>query len=114
MLRPMMLYRSLVVGLLGACLFLVARPHTRVVVAPHAHAQHGHLVHARTPHLATRAAHDVPTLIDVSSRMALGDQLSQVRIQPGETMTSFDHQNGYIDIGLRGPSGERRVLVLEH
>jgi hypothetical protein len=112
----MMLYRSLVVGLLGACLFLVARPRTRVVT---------HSVHARVQHLQPRriamretrglpTPPTLPTLIDVSSRMTLDAQLSQVRLQPGESITSFDHQTGYIDIGLRGPGGERRVLVLEH
>lgn len=119
-----MVYRSLVVGLLGAIALLVAsqpaaatRPQVRderVVVAPRA------LV----------PAHDA-TVVDVSRARAGADLMPLLGLAPGEGVVAVDgapadgvalaahwrHSvpGAYLDVGVRSPRGdERRILVLVH
>jgi hypothetical protein len=96
---PMTLYRSLVIGLLGACLYLVASRHD-----------------APAPHVAvTRpVVHQPPTVVDVSSQMDPSQLVSLVRIGAGEHIASVEQHPGWVDVGVEGLRGERRVLLLLH
>lgn len=101
----MTLYRSLVLGLLGACLYLLAaRP------APVVHPAPTRWVHA--PAIASQRP--VPTLIDVSSQMSSDQLVSLVRLGPGEHIATLDDHRAYVDVTVQGLRGERRVLLLVH
>ncbi len=118
----MMLFRSLAVGLLGACLvLLILRPkasprieHERELVA-----------------VASNA--DVPTIIDVAPGISTSQIAQLVRLAPDERVTAVDDQpvSGNLDAGtvIGPPAGrtfidltigrndigtQRRVLVLVH
>nr|HEX4316995.1 hypothetical protein [Kofleriaceae bacterium] len=126
----MMLYRSLVVGLLAACLVMLARQRREIRV-----------VHVPAPGLAAslcagprvasiypslRPSHRppmlrvpqvavAPTLVDVSPLVPSSQLLSLVHLQPTEQIASVDaHPGSYTDVTLRGARGERRVLLLVH
>jgi len=102
----MTLYRSLVIGLLGACLYLLAhRSPTVVTRAP------SPVRLVRAPLVPQRVA---PTLIDVSSQMSPDQLVSLVRLTPGERITSYDDHRAYVDVTVQGLRGERRVLMLVH
>jgi hypothetical protein len=103
----MTLYRSLVIGLLGACLFLLAhRSPTVITKAPMP------TRFVRAPLVVPQRA--APTLIDVSSQMSPDQLVSLVRLTPGERITSYDDHRAYVDVIVQGLRGERRVLMLVH
>ncbi len=104
----MMLYRSLVVGLLGACLYLLASraPATRIV--------HAAAAQARPPSVPVLVPKPGPTLIDVSSQMSPAQLVSLVRLAPNEHIAAYDDHRAYVDITVDGPRSERRVLLLVH
>ena len=102
-----MLYRSLVVGLLGACLYLLASrgPATKVVQRA------AQLRPLTVPVLAVKPG---PTLIDVSSQMSPAQLVSLVRVAPDEHIAAYDDHRAYVDVTVEGPRSERRVLLLVH
>ncbi len=125
----MLVFRSIALGLLGACVLLLAqRSPERVWIE-----------HEREP-VAARPAVAMPTIIDVASGLPgmpgmplmNAHQIAQlVRLGPGERVTSVDDQpvagnldagtaigepaaRHFLDLAVAGPRGERRVLVLFH
>ncbi len=117
----MMMYRSLVVGLLGAIALLVA---TGSHPPPDAGA-----ASADPPAEAT--ADDAARVVDVSRVRAGPDLMPLLGLAPGERVVSLDGNaadglalatawshtasGGYLDVGVRGGAGdERRILVLVH
>ena len=123
----MLVFRSLAIGLSAACFaLLVMRPtvEMRVVEVPAAM--------PAQPRLA-RAAPVLPTIIDAAPGITTAQLAMTIRLQPGEQIVSLDdvavtsdlsagillasrdlRARQYIDVGVAGPSGERRVLVLLH
>jgi hypothetical protein len=115
----MLLFRSLSVGLLGACVLLLAtrrdpRPtrieHEKELVAVASHA---------------------PTIIDVAPNVSATQIAQLVRLAPNERVTAVDDRpvtgnldagtvigspvgHAFIDLTIAGGSHERRVLVLIH
>ena len=115
----MLLFRSVAIGLLGACVLLLAqRPppivrieHEReLVVAPHAPA---------------------PTIIDVAPGLSSTQLAQLVRLAPDERVTSVDDHpvtgnldagtvlgepgsRRFVDLAIAGRTHDRRVLVLVH
>ena len=123
----MMLFRSLTVGLLGACLVLILLRPDAVPRVEH-----------ERELVATRA--DLPTIIDVAPGISTS-QIAHVRLAPNERVTAVDDQpvTGNLDAGavIAPPTGrafidltisrlgrltigrtdsrtQRRVLVLVH
>ena len=106
-----MMYRAMVVGLLGAIALLVAAP--RQVAPP---AQPGW-----APNGGPRDA----TVVDVSLAHAGGDLMPLLGLEPGERVTMDTSElnqrwrkvfpGDYLDVGVHDPRGEeRRILVLVH
>ncbi|HET9988765.1 MAG TPA: hypothetical protein VFQ65_09595 [Kofleriaceae bacterium] len=114
----MLLFRSLSVGLLGACVCLLAqRPFERVRVE-----------HEREL-VAVRPA-PAPTIIDVAPGLTATQIAELVHLAPDERVTSVDdrpvtgnldagtviepHDRHFVDLTVASSAGERRVLVLIH
>ncbi|MEO6774101.1 MAG: hypothetical protein ABI467_13970 [Kofleriaceae bacterium] len=112
----MLLFRALSVGLLGACVCLLAQhPFERVRVE-----------HEREL-VAVRSA---PTIIDVAPGLTATQIAELVHLAPDERVTSVDdrpvlgnldagtvidpHDRQYVDLTVASRTGERRVLVLIH
>jgi hypothetical protein len=116
----MMVYRSIVVGLLGALVLLVAVPNvrdTRVIVA--------------TPVEVAATSSDA-AVVDVSRRVAGHDPIPLLGLHPGERIAAIDGMAGdsvtlvgrwaqvfpgeYVDVEVTGGGGAgvRRVLILVH
>jgi hypothetical protein len=93
----MLVFRSLVVGLLGACCLLLAqRPRYA----------------ARAPIVVPRPA---STWDGALPPTVAEDQVAGLeRLQPGEQVTAMDAPQRYLDVTVAGPYGQRRVLVLMH
>jgi len=124
----MLLFRSLTLGLVAACFaLLLARPTVELRVV-HEAAPHLSAPRARPP-LATVA----PTVIDVAAGVTSVQLASMIRLLPGEHVATIDdaempdeldagvalasvalQPRRFIDVGVVGPVGERRVLVLLH
>jgi hypothetical protein len=119
----MMLYRSLVLGMLGAIALMVASPRP----APSAAADPA----APVTVITTDAPRDGLTVVDVSRAAARGDLLPLLGLTPGErvvgiggipavtadlvTRWQYTLAEKYLDIAVRGERGEeRRILVLAH
>jgi hypothetical protein len=100
----MTLYRSLVLGLLGACLVLLAH-HGNVETHTIREVRRAPVVQATLP---------APTLIDVSSQMSPDQLVSLIRLAPGEHISSLDDHHAYLDVTVQSARSERRVLVLVH
>lgn len=119
-----MMYRALVVGLLGAIALLVAAPREQAPPPPS----------GRVP-MVMPAFHGSPrdvTVVDVSLAHAGGDLMPFLGLEPGERLLVADgagvvesrklnqrwHETfpgDYIDVGVLSPGGEeRRILVLVH
>jgi hypothetical protein len=127
----MLLYRSLSLGFLGACLLLIA---TRPPVVVH---QTGPC--AQSPQLS-RACPPIPpgpTILDVASYQSADDLARMLRLGPGEQIAAVNDTQvtssldagvelarleradalmpgKYVDFEVHGPAGERRLLVLLH
>jgi hypothetical protein len=117
----MMVYRSLVVGLLGAIVLLVAAPRPSQRPAAHATA-----VEIATPSDAEA------TLVDVSRRIAGEDPMPLLGLHPGERVAAVDgaaatgvdlvdrwartFPGEFLDIEVTGggTASARRILVLVH
>jgi hypothetical protein len=118
----MMVYRSLVVGLLGAIVLLVAapRPNPKPAVA------------RETPVQVVAPGEADATLVDVSRRIAGADPMPLLGLHPGERVASIDgaaadgveladrwartFPGEYLDIEVTGGgiASARRILVLVH
>ena len=114
----MLLFRSIALGLLGACFVLLAtRPlyEVRLVRSP--------------PRVLPPAA----SIVDVAAVVAPSAIGSLVRLAPGERVVAVDdhpvydpidaalrlqrrapHAGEYVDLTVAGPADTRRVLVLLH
>jgi hypothetical protein len=124
----MLLFRSLALGLLGACFFLLAtRPVTIVVRQPPA---------IEVPNLSGIRgvpAPPGPTVIDVApnvdsamlpSLIQLGDREHVVSVNDQRVSSDLDagrvlaatwlQPQRFVDLDVTGPRGDRRVLVLLH
>jgi hypothetical protein len=123
----MLVFRSLVLGLIGACfLLLVSRPSYVVFVARE----------SRAPAPAPAAA----TIVDVAPGVSGAQIPALLHLKPDERIVAFydtpisseqlayswiganwdilneypcNHRS-YVDLTVAGPDGERRVLVLIH
>jgi len=130
----MLVYRSLVLGLLGACVMLLAqRPATYIHIA--SPAPDGNIAFGMFPAAAPPRTTIPPTIIDVATA-ASGDAIAlssllhlapderivavqdeQVDADAASALTSFGWPKSagrYTDLTVSGPRGERRVLVLMH
>jgi hypothetical protein len=121
----MFLFRSLTIGLLGACILLLAR-----LESPRAEV---------TSREATLALHAAPpaasaTIIDVAPGVRASDVPSLIRLAPGERVVAVDDRRvdgdlaagvaianrvpasgAFVDLDVEGTGGtHRRVLVLLH
>jgi len=119
----MLLFRSLTIGLLGACVLLLvqARPARTIVV---------HTPHAEP---AVQVA-STATIVDLAPGLSVGVVPSLIRLAPDERVVAVDDRavandleagaaitakappaGGFVDLEVAGASGEhRRVLVLMH
>lgn len=114
----MMVYRSLVVGLLGAITMLVA---SRPGAAP---------VPVAVAAVAASAPVATAAVVDVSRARAGADPMPLLGLVPGERVVEVDGvaadgaalvarwsrvvTGEYVDVAVSGPGGDRRVLVLAH
>ncbi len=118
----MLLFRSLTIGLLGACVLLLARvgPSRTTIVTPAAPA----------PVAAVAAA----TIVDLAPGLSSGVVPSLIRLAPGERVVAVDDQvvqndldagalitarprgpGHFVDLEVAAATGEhRRVLVVMH
>jgi hypothetical protein len=117
----MLLFRSLTLGLLGACVVLLARVQPVVVV--------------RGAHAPAMASVQVPastaTIVDIAPGVV--DVAAMIRLAPGERVISVDDQpvptdlvagaliaasprgrGRYLDLDVASATTSRRVLVLMH
>jgi hypothetical protein len=117
----MLLFRSLSIGLLGACVCLLAqRPIQRV--------EHVRVEHERELVAVPRSP--APTIIDVAPGLTATQIAQLVHLAPDERVTSVDdqpvtgnldagtviepHDRHFVDLTVASRTGERRVLVLIH
>jgi len=117
----LLLIRTLVAGLIGGCLVLAFGVHPRMVVVKH-------VVSRPRIHVPAGA-----TLIDVSGSVTPATMLSLIKLDRGDhvvtvgdTSVSNDLVAGeaiamratghdtFVDVGIDGRSGPRRVLLLIH
>ena len=122
----MLLLRSLTVGLLGACVVLLARVHPAHPVVHHV--RHLHVApdvwpQPRAPAQATIV--DVaPGVVDVAALVALGpgehvvavgDHTVASDLVAGAVISTAPRGPGrFLDLTVEGPTTSRRVLVLMH
>jgi hypothetical protein len=116
----MLVFRSLAIGLLGACfLLLVTRPNVRV--------------ERELVPIAQPAPPAPATIIDVAHGVSADQLAGLVRLGPGEHVVAVDDRpvagdldagvliasgdataKRYLDLTIGGGAGERRVLLLLH
>ena len=116
----MLLFRSLAVGLMGACVMLLAvrpaydvrvaqEPPPAPVVAP---------TSASIVDVARGVAPEqVPSLIALAPGehvVAIGDRAVANDLDAGAELVAGARGGGFLDLDVRGARGERRVLVLLH
>jgi hypothetical protein len=112
----MLVYRSLVLGLLGACVMLLAqRPVAYIHVAAPS---------SERAMLAAPPSNTQPTIIDLSTSLCADGScdaiqlLSLLHLAPDERVVALQDApkvaGNYIDLTVSSPRGERRVLVLMH
>ncbi len=122
----MLVFRSFAIGLSAACFaLLVMRPTVELRVTPQSSPS------ASDSQLA--AAVPIPTIIDAAPGITASQLAATIRLLPGEQITSVDDiavtgdvdagvvlasrdlsSRQFVDVGVAGPAGERRVLVLVH
>src|SRR5262249_52050378 len=117
----MFVFRSLVTGFAGACFVLLALYEPpRVEPAPEANGTREAV--SRTEHPAT--------IVDVAANVPASQIASFVHLESGEHVATVDdapvandmsagvavaaHARSFVDLGIEGPTGARRVLVLIH
>jgi hypothetical protein len=120
----MLLFRSVAIGLLGACVLLLAQRPPRI-----ARGACGGIV---IEHELIIAPHvPAPTIIDVAPGLSTTQLAQLIRLAPDERVTAVDDRavtgtldagtvlgapgsRHFIDLAIAGRAGERRVLVLVH
>lgn len=121
----MFLFRSLTIGLLGACILLLARIET----APPAPVATAMPTIAMTQPMPVTAA----TIVDVAPGVRASDVPGLIRLAPGERVIAVDDRRveidlaagvaianrapsagAFVDLDVEGAGGHRRVLVLLH
>jgi hypothetical protein len=131
-LARMLVFRSLAIGLLGACaLLLSSGPVVQVRMLAEPYAPTSAVERAARE---ARHADALPqSVIDVAPGVTAAQLASLVRLAPGEHVTTIDdlpvegdlgagvllaglelRARRYIDLGVTGPAGTRRVVVLLH
>ena len=134
----MLVFRSLTVGLLGACLMLLAtRPDVRVDVRQVPSSASRTAVSAGSP--AANRVVETPTIIDVAPGVPIAQVTSLLHLAPNEWIASVNDvsvaneldaglrmsavadvssnpasASRFIDLGVEGPTSSRRILVLMH
>ena len=131
----MLLFRSLTLGLLGACFLLIATRPT-VEIRRSCPMQTPTLALAQRPIIALESPRPLslpPAVVDVAPGVSASQLASLVRLDEGERVATIDDRavsgtldagvalaaldltsRRYIDLGVEGPRGTRRVLVLLH
>ncbi len=131
----MLVFRSFAIGLSAACFaLLVMRPtvELRVAEAPPLHAHAAALRYHPSPRTAEPIV-PVPTIIDAAPGITASQLAAAIRLEPGEQIVTVDEvavdsdldagivlasrdlrSRDFIDLGVTGPEGNRRVLVLLH
>jgi hypothetical protein len=128
----MFVYRSLALGLLGACCLLLAMRPPPVVVS---HAPGSIMDASPCEALASLRPCVAPgsTIVDVAPGMSASQLAGLLHLLPDERVVSIDdipvagtldagvalaavdlHSGHYLDLGVKSEWGERRVLVLLH
>ena len=116
----MLVFRSLTLGLLGACFMLLLTRPTEIRV-----------VQQSRQHVAPMPP--TATIIDVAAGVTSAQLAALIRLAPGEHVASIDDaaivndvgagvalasvalsSRRFIDVEVAGPAGTRRVLVLLH
>ena len=116
----MLVFRSVAVGLLGACFLLLLTRGNPVRIE-------------RELVPVLQAPPPAATIIDVAPGLTAGEIVKLVRLAPGEHVVAFDDQpvtddldagsimratearsGRFLDLTVDGSRGERRVLVLLH
>jgi hypothetical protein len=117
----MLLFRSIAIGLLGACFLLLATHSTTVRVEREVQVMP--VVQPRPPAAAT--------IIDVAPGLSPAQIVGLIRVEANEHIIAVDdrsmandfevgtaiastHDKKYLDLTVGGISGERRILVLLH
>lgn len=128
----MLVFRSFAIGLSAACFaLLVMRPAVVVRVTPPLPASDLQL--AAPSFLDRPVIADIPTIVDVAPGVSPAQIATTIRLSAGEQITTVDdisvandlgagillashalHSHQFIDLGVSGPQGDRRVLVLLH
>jgi hypothetical protein len=128
----MLVFRSFAIGLSAACFALLVMGPTVEIHECFTGPTQAQLARAAQGQLA-HAAPVLPTIIDAAPGITAAQLAMTIRLQPGEQIVSLDdvsvtsdlsagillasrdlRARQYIDVGVAGPSGERRVLVLLH
>lgn len=129
----MIVFRSLAIGLLGACFWLLATRPVEIVVRDQPRSLFPPGDVRRLSGIGLAAPLEAPTIIDVAPGVTAAQLPSLVQLQNGEHVTTVDdtpvagdldagrvlaqldlHARSFVDLGVAGPHGERRVLVLLH
>lgn len=129
----MFVFRSLALGLLGACFWLLATRPVAIVVRDPPRVVSTLDDVRRLSGIGLVAPLEAPTIIDVAPGVTAAQLPSLVHLRNGEHVTTVDetpvagdldagrviaqldlHSRSFIDLDVAGPHGERRVLVLLH
>lgn len=122
----MLLFRSVAIGLLGACVLLLAQRPPPVV-----RGACGGIVIEHERELVVAPHVPAPTIIDVAPGLSSTQLAQLVRLAPDERVTAVDDHpvtgnldagtvlgepgsRRFVDLAIASRSGERRVLVLVH
>lgn len=115
----MILFRSVVLGLLGACFWILATRPTVIVAA--------------RQEAPLRVVHQAPTILDVSPAVtreqlpslvhlsdgehvvAINDVIVASDLDAGRVLANIDRASQkFVELGVSGPRGQRRILMLLH
>ena len=116
----MLLFRSLALGLLGACFWMLATRPTVIIAAPE-------------PSRADVVHEEAPTILDVSPAVTRDQLPALVHLRNGEHVVAIDDapvasdldagrllasidraSQKFVELGVAGPRGSRRILMLLH
>ena len=122
----MFVFRSLVTGFVGACFVLLAMYEPPPRIEPARLASCASLAEVQT---YTRNEHPA-TIVDVAASVPASQIASFVHLESGEHVATVDdapvandlaagvavaaHARSFVDLGIEGPTGVRRVLLLIH
>jgi hypothetical protein len=117
----MLLYRSLALGFMGACLMLLARrPECAIRFAPapvvvHAPAPPSAAIVDVAPGIAAAQLGPLVRLAPGEHVVAVGEHAVSGDLEAGAVLAAMEARSGsYVDLTVAGAIGSRRVLVLLH